>query len=75
MFFIVFKNYFYLIHNITMFEFLCPHMQETIVPKRTLGPFLTLSVVRNGHKLNDCVIRIPVHIESIVDYKNYNKLY
>ena len=51
MFFIVFKNYFYLIHNITMFEFLCPHMQGTIVPKRTLGPFLTLSAVRNGHKL------------------------
>ena len=27
-------------------------MQGTLVPKLTLGPFLTLSV-RNGHKLKD----------------------
>ena len=38
-------------------------IQETLVPKLTLGPFLTLSV-RNGHKLKDCSFRIPAHIES-----------
>ena len=38
-------------------------MQGTLVPKLTLGPFLTLSV-RNGHKLKDWVFRIPAHIES-----------
>ena len=38
-------------------------LQGTLVPKLTLGPFLTLSV-RNGHKLKDWVFRIPAHIES-----------
>ena len=37
--------------------------QGTLVPKLTLGPFLTLSV-RNGHKLKDWGFRIPAYIES-----------
>ena len=39
-------------------------VQRTLVPKLTLGPFLTLSV-RNGHKLKDWGFRIPAHIKSI----------
>ena len=38
-------------------------IQGTLVPKLTLGPFLTLSV-RNGHKINDWGFRIPACIES-----------
>ena len=38
-------------------------IQVDLVPKLTLGPFLTLNV-RNGHKLKDCVFRIPAHIEN-----------
>ena len=38
-------------------------LQVELVPKLTLGPFLTLSV-RNGHTLKDWVFRIPAHIES-----------
>ena len=38
-------------------------IQGTLVPKLTLGPFLTLSV-RNGHKLKDLGFRIPAYIES-----------
>ena len=37
--------------------------QGTLVPKLTLGPFLTLSD-RYGHKLKDCGFRIPAYIES-----------
>jgi len=37
--------------------------QGTLVPKLTLGPFLTLSV-RNGHKLKDWVFGIQAHIQS-----------
>ena len=33
-------------------------LQGTLVPKLTLGPFLTLSVFK------DCGFRIPAHIES-----------
>ena len=40
------------------------HFQRKLVPKLTLGPFLTLSV-RNGHKLKGWGFRIPAHIESI----------
>ena len=36
-------------------------LQGTLVPKLTLGPFLTLSV-RNEHKLKDWVFRIPAHM-------------
>ena len=35
--------------------------QGTLVPKLTLGPFLTLNV-RNGHKLKDWGFRIPAHL-------------
>ena len=38
-------------------------LQGTLVPKLTLGPFLTLSA-RKWHKLKDCVFRIPAHIEN-----------
>ena len=38
-------------------------IQGTLVPKLTLGPFLTLSV-RNGHNLNVWVFGIPAHIQS-----------
>ena len=38
-------------------------IQGTLVPKLTLGPFLTLSV-RNWHKLKDWGFRITAHIES-----------
>ena len=37
--------------------------QGTLVPKLTLGPFLTL-IGRNGHKLKDWGFRIPAYIES-----------
>jgi len=40
-----------------------PILQGTLVPKITLGPFLTLSV-RNGHKLEDWGFGIPAHIQS-----------
>ena len=32
-------------------------LQGTLVPKLTLGPFITL----NGHKLKDWIFGIPVH--------------
>jgi len=38
-------------------------IQGTLVPKQTLGPFLTLSV-RHEHKLKDWVFGIPAHIKS-----------
>ena len=38
-------------------------VQGKLVPKLSLGPFLTLSV-RNGHKLKDGVFRIPGHREK-----------
>ena len=38
-------------------------IQGTLVPKLTLGPFLTLSV-RKGHKLKDWVFGMPTHIQS-----------
>ena len=44
--------------------------QGTLVPKLTLGPFLTLSV-RIGHKLKDWVLGIPARVK--VDSKNYNQ--
>jgi len=48
-------------------------IQGILVPKLTLGPFLTLSV-RNGHILGGWVFRIPAHIESKkVDSINYNQ--
>jgi len=34
-----------------------------VVPKLTLGPFLTLKV-RNGHKFEDWVFGILAHIQS-----------
>ena len=47
--------------------------QETLVPKLTLGPFLTLSV-RIGHKLKEWVFGIPACISRVkVDSKNYNQ--
>jgi len=47
-------------------------IQGILVPKLTLGPFLTLNV-RNGHKLIDWVFRIPAHIESKSRKKNNNQ--
>ena len=38
-------------------------VQGTLVPKLTLGPFLTLSV-KNGNKLKDWVFGIPAYIQS-----------
>ena len=46
--------------------------QGTLVPKLTLGPFLTMSV-RNGHILKAWVFGIPAHIQSKSRLKNYNQ--
>jgi len=48
--------------------------QRTLVPKLTLGTFLTLSV-GNGHKLKDWVFGIPAYIQSKVDNKNFNQYF
>ena len=48
-------------------------IQGTLVPRQTLGPFLTLSV-RNGHKLKNWVFGIPAQIQSLkVNNENYNQ--
>ena len=52
-----------LLHWLFLIKLRSKLVQGTLVPKLTLGSFLTLSV-RNGHKLKDWVFRIPAHIES-----------
>ena len=49
-------------------------LQGTLVPKLTLGPFLTLSV-RNGHKWKDWVLRSQPKLRVKVDNKNLSTLY
>ena len=46
-------------------------LQGTLIPKLTLGPFLTLSV-RNGHKLKDWGLGSRPISRVKVNSKNYN---
>ena len=52
-----------ILNNTTLPKFEKKSQGTFIVPKLTLGPFLT-PCVRNGYKLKDWGFRIPAYIES-----------
>ena len=60
---VLYEPHFLLESRFREMSWLSVYLQGTLVPKLTLGPFLTLSV-KNEHKLKDWVFGIPAHIQS-----------